>query len=435
MDNKPADIAVIGFNHKSSSVEKRERFAIHSSRHDEFYQKVKERNLGETVYLATCNRVETYIASSSISTSVDMLLKLYEEFSGLSYEEFKDDIYIKYSRDAVRHLMTVISSLDSMVLGETEIVSQIKEAFTRAVHKQSVSTMLNRLFHQAFKAAKQVRSETEISKNPVSIAFIAADMARNMSSDLSTKKVLLIGAGQMGELVLKYLTKYGVGEIILANRSLHNAQRIAAGLNCEAKIILLEEIMDVIRDVDIVIASVSAPHYIITAEAARRGMPERNGKPILFIDIAVPRNIEPETGDIEGIHLYNIDGLQEIANTNLQSRLSEAQLAEEYIDGHVNEFFDWQNEISVTPAITKIQNKFDEIRSMELERYRKKKLKHLSAEDFALVEDLTRQIMTKTLHNPIMNLKKQYLCKDAENADAEILQSKTRFLEELFVHK
>ena len=435
MDRRPADVAVIGFNHKSASVEKRECFAVHSDKFEEFYNKIKDRNIGEAVYVATCNRVETYIASHSISSSVDAILKLYEEFSGLSIDEFKDNLYIKYSRDATRHLMMVISSLDSMVLGETEIIGQMKDSFTKAVNNKAVSTTLNKLFHQAFKTAKQVRSETEISKNPVSIAFIAADMARNVYPDLSSKKALLIGAGQMGELVLKYLTKYGVGEITIANRSLHNAERIAAEIEHETKIILLEEIVEAAQDVDIVITSVSAPHYIITAEMIRRAMPARNGNALVLIDIAVPRNIEPEIEKIDGVYLYNIDSLNEIANTNLQSRLSEAQLAEEYIDENVKEFFEWQNEISVTPAITNIQNKFDEIRNMELERYRKKKLKHLSKEDFEFVEELTKQIMTKTLHNPIMNLKKQHLYNNVENMDVELLQRKTQFLEELFAQK
>jgi glutamyl-tRNA reductase len=435
MGRQLADIAVIGFNHKSASVDKRECFVVHADKYGEFYNKIKERNIGEAVYLATCNRVETYIASQSISTSVDAVLKLYEELSGLPFSEFKDALYIKHSRDAVHHLMTVISSLDSMVVGETEITGQLKDAFTQAVYNQSISTTLNKLFHQAFKTAKQVRSGTEISKNPISIAFIAADMARSVCDDLSTKKALLIGAGQMGELVLKYLTKYGIGEIIIANRSLHNAERIAAEINRDAKIILLEEIIESARNVDIVITSVTAPHYMVTAEMLRRVMPMRGGRPVVLVDIAVPRNVDPAAADIEGVYLYNIDSLREIADSNLQNRLSEAQLAQEYIDENVREFFEWQNEISVTPAITNIQNKFDEIRSMELERYRKKKLKHLSNEDFEIVEELTKQIMSKTLHNPIMNLKKQHVHGSPGSIDSDALARKTRFLEELFVQE
>jgi len=435
MDKNPSDVAVIGFNHKSASVERRECFSIHADKYAGLYNAIKEKNIGEAVYLVTCNRVETYIASQSVNAGVDAVIRLYEELSGLKHDDFKDNLYIKYSRDAVSHIMSVISSLDSMVLGETEIVGQMKDAFSKAVYNKSVGTVLNKLFHQAFRAAKQVRSETEISKNPISIAFIAADMARVAYPDLESKKALLIGAGQMGRLVLKYLTKYGIGEIIIANRSLDNAERIAEELNTATKIALLDEIYEVVNDIDIVITSVSAPHYMITTEMLQKVMETRPNRPLVLIDIAVPRNVEPSAGEIEGVHLYNIDNLKGIADDNLQSRLGEARIAEEYINENVDEFFEWKDKLSVTPVITSIQNKFEEIRCMELERYRKKKLKHLSLEDFAIVEELTKQIMTKTLHNPIMNLKKQRLNADSGNIDVESLKRKTRFIEEIFTER
>ena len=435
MNRSPSDVAVVGFNHKSASVEKRECFSVHADEYTGFYNTIKEKNIGEAVYLVTCNRVETYIASQSINASVDAVVRLYEELSGLKYDDFKDSLYIKHSRDAVSHIMSVISSLDSMVLGETEIVGQMKDAFSKAVYNKSVGTLLNKLFHQAFKAAKQVRNETEISKNPISIAFIAADMARAACPNLDSKKALLIGAGQMGRLVLKYLTKHGIGEVVIANRSLHNAERIAEELNTATKIALLDEIYEVVNDIDIVITSVSAPHYIITAEMLQKVMETRPDRPLVLIDIAVPRNVEPSAGEIKGVNLYNIDSLKEIADDNLQNRLSEARLAEEYISENVDEFFDWKDELPLTPVITNIQNKFEEIRCMELERYRKKKLKHLSVEDFAIVEELTKQIMTKTLHNPIMNLKKQHLRADSDSIDIESLKHKTRFIEEIFTER
>lgn len=435
MNRSPSDVAVVGFNHKSASVEKRECFSVHADEYAGFYNTIKEKNIGEAVYLVTCNRVETYIASQSINASVDAVVRLYEELSGLKYDDFKDSLYIKHSRDAVSHIMSVISSLDSMVLGETEIVGQMKDAFSKAVYNKSVGTLLNKLFHQAFKAAKQVRNETEISKNPISIAFIAADMARAACPNLDSKKALLIGAGQMGRLVLKYLTKHGIGEVVIANRSLHNAERIAEELNTATKIALLDEIYEVVNDIDIVITSVSAPHYIITAEMLQKVMETRPDRPLVLIDIAVPRNVEPSAGEIKGVNLYNIDSLKEIADDNLQNRLSEARLAEEYISENVDEFFDWKDELPLTPVITNIQNKFEEIRCMELERYRKKKLKHLSVEDFAIVEELTKQIMTKTLHNPIMNLKKQHLRADSDSIDIESLKHKTRFIEEIFTER
>lgn len=430
-----SDIAVIGFNHKSAPVEKRECFSLHYDMLPEFYKKIKASFIAESVYMATCNRVETYIATEKIRDGVETVLNIYEEISGLDYEDFKDCLYVKYSRDAVKHLMMVISSLDSMVLGENEIVGQVKDAFTHAVHNKTAGPVLNKLFHQAFRTAKQVRTETEIAQNPLSVAFIATDLARNIFTDFSDRKALLIGAGEMGELILKYFNKYNIGEITIANRSLHNSERIAAEIDRDVNVVLLDEIEEVACEVDIVISSVSAPHYMVTAEMAREIMQVRQEKQIFLIDIAVPRNIDPNVGDIENIHLYNVDDLQGIADENLKNRISEAELATEFIEANVREYYEWYNELSVAPTIVSIQNKFDEIRQHELDRYRKKKLKHLSEDDFALIEDLTKQIMTKTLHNPIINLKKQHRTSECHEEERKHLHQQRKFVEELFVEK
>ncbi len=433
--NSVSDVAVIGINHKSAPVEKRECFSLHYDLLPDFYKKVKQFHITESVYMATCNRVETYIAAENIRDGVESVLKIYEEMSGMEYDEFKESIYIKYSRDAVSHLLTVISSLDSMVLGENEIVGQVKDAFTHAVHNKTAGPVMNKLFHQAFRTAKQVRTETDIAKNPLSVAFIATDLARKLFADFTERKALLIGAGEMGELILKYFNKYDIGHITIANRSLHNSERIAGEIDRDVEIVLLDDIEEVACEVDIVISSVSAPHYMVTADMAREIMQVRQEKPIFLIDIAVPRNIDPNVGDIDNIHLYNVDDLQGIADENMKSRLSEAELANEFIEANVKEYYEWYNELSAAPAIVSIQKKFDEIRSNELDRYRKKKMKHLSDEDFALIEELTKQIMSKTLHNPIINLKRQHRSSDSDDPGREHLHRQTKFIEELFVKK
>ncbi len=433
--NSVPDVAVIGFSHKTASVDERECFSMHYDILPEFYQKLKDSYIGEAVYMATCNRVETYVAAKDIRTAVEKIIKIYEDISGKEYVDFKDNIYVKYSRDAVAHLLTVISGLDSMVLGENEIVGQVKDAFTHGIHNKSAGPALNKLFHMAFRTAKQVRTETDISKNPLSVAFIATDLAKSLFDDFNDRKALLIGAGEMGELILKYFTKYNIGKITVANRSLHNSERIANEIDREVEIILLDDIEEASCEVDIIISSVSAPHYMVTAEMAKEIMQVRQDKPIFLIDIAVPRNIDPNVGDIKNIHLYNIDDLQSIADENLKSRLSEAELAREFIDANVKEFYEWHNELSVAPTIVSIQKQFDEIRTMELDRYRKKKMKHLSEDDFLLIEELTKQIMTKTLHNPIVNLKRHHRCSHDEKEEREHLHRKTKFIEELFVDK
>jgi glutamyl-tRNA reductase len=326
----------------------------------------------------------------------------------------------------------VVSSLDSMVLGENEIVGQMREAFSCAVDNKSAGPLLNKLFHQAFRTAKQVKTETDISRNPLSVAYIATDLARKLFPDFQKRAALLIGAGEMGELILKYFTKYDIGRVIIANRSVNNSERIADEINRQAEIILLEDIPEAATEVDIVITSVTAPHYMVTADLVREIMEIRQGRPLFFIDIAVPRNIDPEVADVKGVHLYNIDSLQEIADDNLQNRINAVDLAREFIEANVDDFFEWFQSLAVAPAIVSIQKTFEEIRTKELARYRKKKLKHLSGDDFALIEDMTRQIMTKSLHNPIMNLKRHHRISRDDQAKKEHLHLQTRFIEELF---
>jgi glutamyl-tRNA reductase len=432
MKQATADIAVIGFNHKTTPVEKRECFSVHTEVLPEVYARFKEQGIDEALYVATCNRVEIYIASRAVKKDIKKVTAIYESISGMLHEDFSSHLYVKTSREAVQHLLSVVSSLDSMVLGENEIVGQMRDAFGCAVDNKSVGPLLNKLFHQAFRTAKQVKTETDISRNPLSVAYIATDMARKLFPDFQNRGALLIGAGEMGELVLKYFTKYDIGRVLIANRSVNNSERIADEINRQAEIILLEDIPEAATEVDIVITSVTAPHYMVTADLAGEIMKIREGRPLFFIDIAVPRNIDPDVADVEGIHLYNIDSLQEIADDNLKSRINAVDLAREFIETNVNDFFEWVQSLDVAPAIVSIQKTFEEIRTKELARYRKKKLKHLADDDFTLIEELTRQIMTKSLHNPIMNLKRHHRTSRDDTAKKEHLHLQTKFVEELF---
>ena len=432
MKQEAADIAVIGFNHKTTPVEKRECFSVHTEVLPEVYARFREQGIDEALYVATCNRVEIYIVSRTLKKDIKKITAIYESISGMLHADFSSHLYVKTSRDAVQHVLTVVSSLDSMVLGENEIVGQMREAFSCAVENKSVGPLLNKLFHQAFRTAKQVKTETDISRNPLSVACIATDMARNLFPDFQNRGALLIGAGEMGELILKYFTKHDIGRIIIANRTVNNSEKIADEINRQAEIIVLEDIPDAATEVDIVITSVTAPHYMVTAGLAVEIMKIRKGRPLFFIDIAVPRNIDPGVADVQGVHLYNIDSLQEIADDNLKSRMNAVELARAFIEANVDDFFEWFQSLAVAPAIVSIQNTFEQIRTKELARYRKKKLKHLSGDDFALIEELTKQIMTKSLHNPIMNLKRHHRSSRDDQAKKEHLHLQTKFIEELF---
>lgn len=426
-----SEIGMIGMSHKTAPVEVRECFVVPEDRLPDFFQQTGELGIDEIVYLSTCNRMEIYFAASDINGSLNAIYSLLERISGLDREKFEGYSYRKYSRDAVTHLLTVASSLDSMVLGENEIFCQVKKCYSRSVYARRTGTVLNKLFHQAFKTAKRVRTETEITKNPLSIAYIATELARKIFEDLAKRRSLLIGAGEMGELILKYLTKFGIGDITIANRSLHNAQRIAADINRDAHIIPLDDIASACADVDIIVASVSSPTFVITADMLKGALKKRGTRPLFIIDIAVPRNVDPDGGGLSNIFLYNIDDLKSIADENMKNRLREVDFAEKLIQADADDFLQWYEGLTAVPAIVKIQQKFDDIRRAELGKYRRRKLKHMSDEDFNVVEELTRQIMTKTLHNPIMYLK-QYRKNGSGHVDNELAQETAKIIEELF---
>ncbi len=413
-ENEIPGIGLIGMSHKTADVGTREAFSLGEENVCAMLKKIQTDETTEAVCISTCNRVEIYFASTDIQKSVETIIRYLEDISSMKREAFEKNIYKKYSRDAIQHLLTVASSLDSMVVGENEILGQVKDAYRLSTNEKRTGQILNRLFHQAFKSAKRVRTETEISKNPLSVAYIATELAKSIFEDLSRRKALLIGAGEMGELILKYLTKYSIGGIMIANRSFHNADRIAAEINVKSQIITLEDVREKAVDADIIISSVHAPAFIISQETAAGLIKRRKNRPVFIIDIAVPRSIDPGAGNLDNIFLYNIDDLKSIADENLKSRLREVELAKQLIESDVEEFFEWYEGLCVVPAIIKIQDKFNEIRHSELSKYRSKKLKHITEKDFKHIEDLTMQIMTKTLHNPIIYLKEYQTCEEKE---------------------
>lgn len=431
LDNKIGNLILLGLSHKTAPVETRELLSLPQSQIPAFYERLMEAGVDEAVYVSTCNRVEIYMTAEDCESAIETIKKLMEYYTRLPHDQFMSSIYTRHGTDVVKHLLYVTASLDSMVLGENEITGQIKESFSRAVECGATGSVLNRLFHRAFKTAKRVKTETSISKNPLSIASIAVERAKKIFNDFSGKSVLLVGAGEMGELILRYLVKDNLTRIIVANRTVENARKVCLDINFEAEIVPLAKLDTALTEVDIVISSVTAPHHVITMRDMEMIMMERRGKPLVIIDIAVPRNVEPSVGDIENVYLHNIDNLKEVADLNKQNRFSEMGKAEIIIDEDVTEFLCWYDELCITPSITALRNKFDEIRKMELNKSRNKKLKHLSDEDYKLVEELTIQIMKKTLHNPIMNLKKGAAgCE--EDHEHSSLRENAKFLEDFF---
>lgn len=431
LDNKIGNLVLLGLSHKTAPVETRELLSLPESQIPAFYERLIEAGVGEAVYVSTCNRVEIYMTAVDCESAIETIKKLMEYYTRLPHDDFMSSIYTKYGTDVVKHLLYVTSSLDSMVVGENEITGQIKGCFSRAVDAGVTGSVLNRLFHRAFKTAKRVKTETGISKNPLSIASIAVERAKKIFHDLSEKTVLLVGAGEMGELILKYLVKENINKIVVANRTVENARKVCLDINFEADIIPLAKLDTALSSVDIVISSVTAPHHVITKRDMELIMMERTDKPLFIIDIAVPRNVEPSVGLFENVYLHNIDNLKEIADLNKKNRCSEIEKAEAIIEEDVTQFLCWYDELSITPSITALKNKFDEIRKMELHKFRNKKLKHLSEEDFKIVEELTCLIMKKTLHNPIMNLKKEATGSEEAHGQGSVRHS-AKFLEDFF---
>jgi len=400
------EIILLGLNHKTAPLEIREKFSIDDENISGFLDKAVKCGIEEIIYLSTCNRVSIYFTANNIHDSVECIISLLEEYSGLNRDKFLEYLYKKYSRDAVLHLLSVTSSLDSMVIGENEIIGQVKKAYHLAVDNNKTGVLLNRLFHQAFSTSKKVRTETAISQNPLSIAYIAVEQADNIFKDLSGKKALLVGAGEMGELILKYFSKNNIDDITIANRSLHKAEAIVDEINSEAHVIPLDDLEIAAIEADVIITSVAVSDYILTKDKINDIIEKRAGRKLFIIDIAVPRNVDPEVSKIKNVILYNIDDLKSIADKNLKNRMKEIKVARQIINDDATDFFKWYESLEIVPIIVKLQNIFNDVRISELDRYLRRKMKHFSKDDFKLVEDITKQIMTKTLHNPIMALKR-----------------------------
>ncbi|MGL4370931.1 MAG: glutamyl-tRNA reductase, partial [Spirochaetota bacterium] len=281
--SRMTDIVLIGTNYRTSAVERRECFSVKDGDLHALYGRLREKGIGEAVYISTCNRAELYIADEDAQSAAQKGISFFKETADISDEE----LYVKYPADAASHLFAVTASLDSMVLGETEIANQIKNGYSAATAHGMTGPFTHKLFHAAFRCSKRVRSETGIARNPVSVATIAGELAKKHFPDIPCRSALLIGAGEMGELVLKTLDKCGIGEVTVANRSVSRAESIATGLSTPVKTVPLNQIADAGNGADIIICSITADSYIVTPELIRSL--RTTEKPVVIIDIGIPR--------------------------------------------------------------------------------------------------------------------------------------------------
>ena len=350
------EIYALGVNFKTAPVEIREKLACSLEETKTLLPELEASSgVEELCILSTCNRVEIYTFSSD-EGSVELLLDLFLKLKGL--EEAKKYVFIRKGEQAVFHVFKVASSLDSMVVGEPQIVAQFKESFRIAREVGTTGKILNRLFEKALRASKRVRVETGISRNAVSVSYAAVELAKKIFGDLRKAKVLLVGAGDMGELAANYLKRLGC-QIFITNRTYEKALRLSQELGGNA--LRFEELEDLIPAMDILIVSTGAKSFIITERMMKGAMRKRNYEPMFIIDISVPRNVEPSVGKIDEVFLYDIDDLKEVVESNLRDRMKEAKRGEIILWDEVKKFMSWMESLRVEPLILKLKENVREV--------------------------------------------------------------------------
>ena len=406
-------IYLFGLNHRTASVEVREKFALAD------FNPLREGLISldgpitEALVLSTCNRVEIRcVGSSSVKDVENKVLNIWAGFCKADINLLQKNMYFYQDLEAVEHLFTVASSLDSMVLGEPQILGQLKDAYRKAVEEQTAKVIINRLLHKSFSVAKRVRTETAVAANAVSISFAAVELAKRIFGDLSKHSAMLIGAGEMAELAAIHLLNNGVQEILVVNRTLERAKELATRFQGRAA--CLDNLYENLLFVDIVISSTGAPSTIIQAKDIRKILKKRKHRPIFFIDIAVPRDIDPDVNQVDNVYLYDIDDLKEVVEENLANRKAEAEKARLIIAQEVEKFAQWLRSLDLNPTIVDLLSRGEAIARSELKRTLRGLKKDVDEKTYKAMETLALSLAKKLYHEPIMFLKRR--AREEENA-------------------
>ncbi len=394
---------MIGLNHRTAPLEIREKISFPEEGLVRCLETLQDlSSLTEGLILSTCNRVEIYAATRDPERGVEEIKGFLAQQHHLHLLEFESTLYALQGEEVVRHIFRVASSLDSMVVGEPQILGQLKEAYRTARTTRTTGTLLNRLLHRAFSVAKRVRTETSIGDRAVSVSFVAVELAKKIFGHLEGREVLIIGAGEMCELAAQHLVRGGVKGVTVTNRTWERAMGLAEKFNGEA--IPFAEFPNSLLRVDIVISSTSSPDYILRKKEVSKTIRERKNRPLFFIDIAVPRDIDPQVNSVDNVYLYDIDDLQEVAETNIKGRQQEAQRAEEIVATEMEKFCRWYQSLEVVPTIVSLRERLEKIRKRELEKTLSS-IPQLSEKERMALEALTVAIVKKILHSPITFLK------------------------------
>ena len=396
-------IVVVGLNHKTAPVELREKLHFPSETIENPLKRVTSLlQVSEGMILSTCNRVEVVAVTKDILEGIEEIRNFLSSYHDISMSQLDSHLYSYNSYDAIKHIFQVASGLDSMVVGEPQILGQLKEAYRLANKHKTADVILHRFLHRAFSVAKKVRTETKIATSAVSISYAAVELAKKIFDILKDKVVLLIGAGEMSELAARHLSNHGVKEILIANRTHSRAVKLAEELG--GRPVVFEDITLFLDQVDIVISSTGSPDYIIRFDDVVRALKIRKHKPMFFIDIAVPRDIDPRINDISNVYLYDIDDMEGVVGTNIKMRGEEAKKAERIIEKEIEQFNKWLGTLSAVPTIISLRERFEEIRKKEVEKTLSG-LNGSSEINAKVLNALTSAIVNKILHNPVTQLK------------------------------
>jgi glutamyl-tRNA reductase len=400
------EIVIVGLNHRTAPVEMRERIAFDQSLLGETLRCLRALgSVHEGAVLSTCNRVEVIAATFDREAAFAEIKKfLLEREAAAGESNLEDHLYAYGGGEAVRHLFRVASSLDSMVVGEPQILGQLKNYYTAAKEAGSVGMVLHRLFHRSFSVAKRVRTETGIASRVVSVSSVAVELAKRIFDRLEDKTVMLIGAGKMGDSVCRHLQGNGVSSLIVTNRTFERAVEVAAEFRGNP--IRFEDLPRYLKLADLVIGCAGAPEFLLKPEAVEETLRERKQKAMFFIDLGDRRNFDPSINQIANVYLYDIDDLQSVANENLNERAGEVRKADEIVEEEVAGFLHWLDSLDQVPTIVALRQRLEEIRRSELEKSLRTSLKGLSEKERQAIEDMTSAMIGKILHAPISRMKK-----------------------------
>ncbi len=410
-------LLVTGLNHKTAPVEVRERLSFDGPKLQEGLDLLLGLpEVGGGVILSTCNRVEIYTDVADPDRAIAGIKYFLSKFHSLDPALLEGSLYFYSGEEGVKHVFRVASSLDSMVVGEPQILGQLKDAYELSLSRKATGVYLNKLLKKAISVAKRVRTETRIAENAVSISYAAVELAKKIFSDLSRKTFMLLGAGAMAELAVRHLIKNDVKEVAVANRTYERGLELAREFCGRA--VRFEEFKEELVNTDIIICSTGAPDYILFKHDMQKIMKQRKNRSVFIIDISVPRNIDPQINDIDNVYLYDVDDLQGVIDSNILERKKEAEKAEGIVEEEVGKFLKWESSLDAVPTIVALRNRAEEIKQEELKRLLNR-LEGIDEKQKKLIESTLSAVVNKLIHPPTVALKD-----DVEDRDILIVTVK-----------